>query len=1579
MNLALPASICGRVYCASNNQSRWISALVFCVITIQLLFFSALSHAKEIELYKSYAGNISFALTGASLRDGSSFNQCQALQSSSAALQIPAGSTIRAAYLYWSGSGQADNTVSLNGASVNAGVSYDLVVENRNYFSARADVSNRITGSGIYSVSGLTFDTNQAYCDVANVYGGWALLVVYENANEPLRVVNLFDGFRDYWGSSITLTPSNFIVSDNPSLKQGRHGHITWEGDTGNSQTLNGVSEALIFNGSNLTGTGNPAGNQFNSYSNSTSSNTSGVDLDVYQIGNFLQAGQTSVTTTYSSGQDRVFLSAEIISIPNEAVSDLAVDIQSFDTLVSRGSDITYSLSVTNQGPSNEPAGSVVTIPLGSETSFVSAEGTNWGCSANTSEVTCTYNSPLTINTTTPPLSMLLSTSGSTASSVTTEATVSGVNFDNNLFDNTDAVSIDIQDADFSASVKSVIDLNGGQLYPGDTLRFTIDLINNSSFNANNVTLTDNMPQYINGFNVIRQPAGSVNNSQPATAGANGTGVVVINNMSVAANGSEEIVIDATVSASAPQGAVISNIAVVSSGSSDTQIAAPPITVASQSLSNGEILLRDSLAGNLNYELLGGHFRQGTNGCQTPLASSSDSITLPAGSNVEAAYLYWSGSGNADNTATLNGAQVTAGYTYEQSYVIPGQQGQSFNSIYYSSRANVTGLVNGSGTYTVSGVNFTRAQTPYCDYATAYGGWALLIIYENASEPLRVVNLYDGFRSFRGQSITLAPDNFIISQNAQSLGAKHAHITWEGDDSNSQSFNGQNEALVFEGNSLTDGGNPTNNQFNSFSNIKGNSPGVDIDDFQVGQYLTPGNTSVTTTYSSGQDLVFLTAEIISVPNEPVSDLILDTSAPARISRGADAIYTFTASNNGPLDAPQGSVIRIPLNDGLTLDSYSGTDWNCSVSGSELLCTYNQIIPVGNQAPPLTVIFDTSATTQSQISGNASLEGVNFDNRLANNTNDLTVQLQDANLSSSVKSVLDLNGGQVLPGDTLRYTMSLSNSSNFNATAVTLTDPMPALISSFSVFSRPGGSINNSQPAPAGDNSTGIVEISNLTIPAGATVNVVVDAVISAGAQDGETITNVATVGNPAVNYPMTSPTVTINNALGNSGNKPLYLQPDSTLTRIADTSGGFQVVNDQQTVQWTLTPALQTDVELDYSSPIPVTLRLENNLTAGQGNNNEYQHNVTVSLIRVSNGSSTTIASDTQQVSLLTAANTVSSDSVRTFQFDMAVSSNQPLLAGDALRLAVTQSRVGGSADFPQYRNLRVYSSDNGVISLVALTSNTVISVDLVELYDQAYPDGSPVSSINPGTAYFVRADVTDPFGAYDVTNTRLTINAASGEVPVSLAVMSSVNTTPSTVTVEYPYTTASDAQSGDWLFTVRADEGYEGTVFNVRTVTVPLLQPAQLTMNKSLQVTQDPVNGSANPKAIPGALIEYQLTVTNTGEGTADTDTVTITDSLPADTAFFVGTDAAISPVTLTDGQTASTLTLNFENLTSTTDDVEFSDNNGTTFDYQPTPDAEGFDPLITDVRIRLGGTMPGTDEGGSPEFSIFYQVKVN
>ncbi|WP_437798195.1 hypothetical protein [Sorangium sp. So ce693] len=47
------------------------------------------------------------------------------------------------------------------------------------------------------------------------------------------------------------------------------------------------------------------------------------------------------------------------------------------------------------------------------------------------------------------------------------------------------------------------------------------------------------------------------------------------------------------------------------------------------------------------------------------------------------------------------------------------------------------------------------------------------------------------------------------------------------------------------------------------------------------------------------------------------------------------------------------------------------------------------------------------------------------------------------LSTSTKSVLDLNGGGVTPGDTLEYTIIVANTGDDNAAAVVLSDPLPA--------------------------------------------------------------------------------------------------------------------------------------------------------------------------------------------------------------------------------------------------------------------------------------------------------------------------------------------------------------------------------------------------------------------------------------------------------------------------------------------------------------------------------------------------------
>lgn len=60
------------------------------------------------------------------------------------------------------------------------------------------------------------------------------------------------------------------------------------------------------------------------------------------------------------------------------------------------------------------------------------------------------------------------------------------------------------------------------------------------------------------------------------------------------------------------------------------------------------------------------------------------------------------------------------------------------------------------------------------------------------------------------------------------------------------------------------------------------------------------------------------------------------------------------------------------------------------------------------------------------------------------------------------------------------------------------------------------------------------------------------------------------------------------------------------------------------------------------------------------------------------------------------------------------------------------------------------------------------------------------------------------------------------------------------------------------------------------------------LTIAKTSSVVSDPVNGTTNPKAIPGARIRYCILVTNNGSGTATG--INVADALPAGTTFVPG-----------------------------------------------------------------------------------------
>ena len=99
------------------------------------------------------------------------------------------------------------------------------------------------------------------------------------------------------------------------------------------------------------------------------------------------------------------------------------------------------------------------------------------------------------------------------------------------------------------------------------------------------------------------------------------------------------------------------------------------------------------------------------------------------------------------------------------------------------SNADVTGIVaaNGNGTYTLSNLDLTNnifTGSPYCNQTTDYGGWSIIVIYEEDGLALNQISLFDGLEVVYQNEliITLGPLNV-----ASDLLAKIGFLAWEGD------------------------------------------------------------------------------------------------------------------------------------------------------------------------------------------------------------------------------------------------------------------------------------------------------------------------------------------------------------------------------------------------------------------------------------------------------------------------------------------------------------------------------------------------------------------------------------------------------------------------------------------------------------------------------------------------------------------------------------------------------------------------------------------------------------------------------
>lgn len=163
--------------------------------------------------------------------------------------------------------------------------------------------------------------------------------------------------------------------------------------------------------------------------------------------------------------------------------------------------------------------------------------------------------------------------------------------------------------------------------------------------------------------------------------------------------------------------------------------------------------------------------------------------------------------------------------------------------------------------------------------------------------------------------------------------------------------------------------------------------------------------------------------------------------------------------------------------------------------------------------------------------------------------------------------------------------------------------------------------------------------------------------------------------------------------------------------------------------------------------------------------------------------------------------------------------------------------------------------------------------------------------------------------------------------------------------------------------------------------VAVPAFAAA-LTVTKTSQTVSDPM-GNLLPKAVPGAVVDYTVMITNPLANSLTTVAgVTFTDAIPTNTDLRVSDLPLLTggPVVFTDGLVPpTTLSYTFTSFANTTDSIDFSADGKPVTDvtkswtYQPTADANGYDRNVTHIRVR----MIGTQTAGS-SFSLRFRVRL-
>nr|WP_299488993.1 Calx-beta domain-containing protein [uncultured Allomuricauda sp.] len=393
----------------------------------------------------------------------------------------------------------------------------------------------------------------------------------------------------------------------------------------------------------------------------------------------------------------------------------------------------------------------------------------------------------------------------------------------------------------------------------------------------------------------------------------------------------------------------------------------------------------------------------------TTVNSSSHSLSLPVGSTVQWAGLYWGGVYNSSNGGITNPAgtlsidqvklmdPTTGTYSTINSEVrnIETTTFGGWNT--FMSYADVTSIVQsgGNGNYFVADIALVTGSS----FTGPHGGWTMVVIYNDPADTARNVSVWDGF-DFFGFG---ANDSFTVTGLlTPSIGTFETHVGYYGMDGEASSTG---DFVSIEGTSLFNGLNPASNTLNGTISEYGvdlgtrnpnftYSWGVDIDVFDASGLVPNNATDMDVILGSSSEGiwggVFVTSNEIAFPTVATSSF-----NPTTITQGDESTVTITIENPSNGVSLTNLALTNNLPAGMTIAATPDASSSCggtisAVSGATSFMITGVSLPAGTTC---SFTFDVTTATSGVFTNTISPSDITNDQNIplsGTTTSDLTV-------------------------------------------------------------------------------------------------------------------------------------------------------------------------------------------------------------------------------------------------------------------------------------------------------------------------------------------------------------------------------------------------------------------------------------------------------------------------------------------------------------------------------------------------------------------------------------------------------------